>query len=422
MRSTGAFLLLAACTSSVASNPPADVEIEASADVVDASTPPDRVALDTPTPFDTAAPPDVVDASTPRPDHPALDTPTSLDVGGALPCTAGRIEECPCGNGLRGVQTCQPSGVYGPCVCADGGASADVGDRTDLPLAMDTAAPTDTGVPRPDVPPTNPLCPTTTVAVVTGCYTEEGCDSLCPRGRFVGRATAPSWRVTGIVISEPAALASPLILNVINPPLRDGKFLWGLSLDLTSNTFRTGALQRPFTRGVLGAGLLDGAFAYWSGNAPGVGAPNRWNPIAGTITGTSSVTTAASTNTMNLPIFNDDGSVLVELPLSNVRLLDVPVSSDRGCIGLGRLRVGRYNECSSDWDTTAGGSVEGVITVSAARGINVSALGQSLCQLISGTNCDAPMNTWTRQPDTMVGTEPGYRFTGRFAAVSADIR
>ncbi len=369
--------------------------------------PPDQTAIDTPSPSDTPAP---------------------FDVGGALPCTAGRIEGVPCGNGLRGVQTCQPSGVYGPCVCADSGASADAGDRTDLgaamdlPLAMDTGAPTDTGVPRPDVPPTDPLCPTTAVAVVTGCYTEEGCDSLCPRGRFVGRATAPSWRVTGIVISEPAALASPLILNVINPPLRDGKFLWGLSLDLTSNTFRTGALQRPFTRGALGAGLLDGAFAYWSGNAPGVGAPNRWNPIAGTITGTSSVTTAASTNTMNLPIFNDDGSVLVELPLSNVRLLNVPVSSDRGCIGLGRLRVGRYNECSSDWDSTAGGSVEGVITVSSARAITVTALGQSLCQLISGTNCDAPMNTWARQPDATVGSEPGYRFTARFAAVSADIR
>lgn len=44
------------------------------------------------------------------------DTP---DAGGAQPCTAGRVEECPCGDGRRGTQTCQPSGSYGPCVCAD---------------------------------------------------------------------------------------------------------------------------------------------------------------------------------------------------------------------------------------------------------------------------------------------------------------
>lgn len=413
MRVAAALFLVASCTTSVAGRPPADVPITPSvdapdvsaptdaaplADVIDAATAPDQTVVDAPSPADTAAP---------------------FDVGGALPCTAGRIEECPCGNGLRGVQTCQPSGVYGPCVCADGGASVDAGGAADV---GDAGAPTDTGVPRADVPPTDPLCPTTAVRVENNCYTEEGCASLCPRGRFVGRASAPSWRVTGIEITAPAALASPLILNVINPPLRDGRFLWGLSLDLTSNTFRTGALQRPFTRGTLGAGLMDGAFTYWSGNAPFARDLNRWNPIAGTITGTSSVTTTASSNTLNLPIFNDDGSVLVELPLSNTRLVDVPLSPDRGCIGLGVLRAARYNECSSGWDTSVGGTIEAVIRVSVARTIYVTALNQFLCQLLSGTQCDAPMNTWTRQPDTAVGAEPGYRFTARFAAVSADIR
>ena len=69
-----------------------------------------------------------------------------------------------------------------------------------------------------------------------------------------------------------------------------------------------------------------------------------------------------------------------------------------------------------------GGTVEAAITVSSARGINVSALNQTLCQLLSGTNCDMPMPMWTRQPNAMVGTEPAYRLVARFAAISANVQ
>lgn len=99
--------ILAACSSETA--PPADAPV--ASDVVDAVA------------FDTSAPGDV------------------LDVGGAQPCTAGRVEECPCGNGRRGMQTCQPSGVYGPCVCADAGSPMDVvaADAVDVPAARDVS-------------------------------------------------------------------------------------------------------------------------------------------------------------------------------------------------------------------------------------------------------------------------------------------
>jgi len=63
-----------------------------------------------------------------------------LDAGGAQACTAGRIEECPCGDGRRGMQTCQPSGVYGPCVCADAGSPMDVVVAADV---VDAGAPRD---------------------------------------------------------------------------------------------------------------------------------------------------------------------------------------------------------------------------------------------------------------------------------------
>lgn len=64
-----------------------------------------------------------------------------FDVGGAQPCTAGRVEECPCGDGRRGTQTCQPTGVFGACVCADA-----------------AVARPDVVVPREDVPPADVGC------------------------------------------------------------------------------------------------------------------------------------------------------------------------------------------------------------------------------------------------------------------------
>lgn len=296
--------------------------------------------------------------------------------------------------------------------CGDSNTTTDAG-----------TTPTDSGTPADTGGGDGGGCATTAVSVMNMCYTEEGCDSLCPRQRYASNAMTPSWRITALTVTEPAALASPLIAGVINPPLRDGRFLWGLSFNFTNNTFRTGPLNRMFTRGMLGAGLMDGTYAYYNNNAPMMGGmPNRWNPAAGMAMGTSTVSTADNMAVVNLPIFNDDGSILVELPLANARLVDVPVSADRGCIGLGRLRAGRYNECSSEWDTTMGGSVTAAITVAAARTITVSALNQTLCQLLSGTPCDMPMGSWMRQPNTMVGTEPAYRLTAKFAAIAANIQ
>lgn len=303
--------------------------------------------------------------------------------------------------------------VSAATACGDSNTTTDAGNTpTDAAVTTDTGGGGDGGG-----------CATTAVSVMNMCYTEEGCDSLCPRQRHMNNAMTPSWRITALTVQQPAALASQLIAGVINPPLRDGWFLWGLSFNFTDNTFRTGPLNRMFTRGMLGAGLMDGTYAYYNNNAPMMGGnPNRWNPATGAAMGTSSVSTSTMGLTVNLPIFNDDGSILVELPLANARLVDVPVSTDRGCIGLGRLRAGRYNECSSEWDTTMGGTVEAAITVTAARSIQVSALNQSLCQLLAGTPCEMPMGSWTRQPDTMVGTEPAYRLTAKFAAISANIQ
>ena len=353
-------------------------------------------------------------------------------------CTPGAQVTCPCPGGGSGAQVCAASGDgYGACSCGTADAGADAAAIGDAPAA-DAPPVGDGGAPVDAVAVGDVVSPRDVPAVDTGtpsdssapgdagpasCYTEEGTDPLCPRQRYMNNEMTPSWRVTALTITQPVALASPLIAGVINPPLRDGRFLWGVSVDFANNTFRTGPLNRMFTRGTVGLGLMDGTFAYYNNNAPTMGGmPNRWNPATGMTMGTSTVSTVDSMATVNLPIFNDDGSILVELPLSNARLVDVPVSMDRGCIGLGRIRAGRYNECTSEWETMMGGTVEAAITVEAARNINVSALNQTLCQLLSGTPCTMPQMSWMRQPDTMVGGQPAYRLVAKFAAVSANIQ
>ena len=289
---------------------------------------------------------------------------------------------------------------------------------TDSPVAADRPAATTDGGGG------GGACAPGAVTVTNMCYTEQGTAPLCPCQRYQGTPMNPSWRLTHLRVTEPAALSSALILGVINPPLREGRFLWGLNFNFTNNTFRTGPLNPMFTRGTLGAQLMDATYSFYNNDAPTTGGAmaNRWNPATGAITGTTTVSTGDQMAQVNLPIFNADGSVLVELPLANARLLDVPVSADRGCIGAGLVRAGRYNECSSEWETEAGGTVSAAITISAARSITVSALNQTLCQLLAGTDCAMPMPMWRNQPNTMVGTEPAYRLTAKFAGISANIR
>src|SRR5262245_56716400 len=58
--------------------------------------------------------------------------------GGKTTCVAGRVEACPCPNGVMGAQTCMETGTFGPCRCEsfDGGPPTDrpVDAGADLPL------------------------------------------------------------------------------------------------------------------------------------------------------------------------------------------------------------------------------------------------------------------------------------------------
>lgn len=58
-------------------------------------------------------------------------------------CTAGTVQECPCGQGVTGVQTCDSSGIFSECDCPDAGGDTRIAEDT----APDTAPSEDTALP-----------------------------------------------------------------------------------------------------------------------------------------------------------------------------------------------------------------------------------------------------------------------------------
>lgn len=270
----------------------------------------------------------------------------------------------------------------------------------------------------------------------SACFTQEGSAPLCPSSAIAqADAMRPNYRVTHIKITAPTALATPILGNTVNGAIHSGGFLWGMSFDRVANTVRTGALNSTMiTRGTVGQGLLDGTFHYYAGNAPSAGGDggalpgNRWDPVSTTLTASGDrVNSGMVMGTVRLPIYDTSGALLTELPLEDARLTMVNLSGDK-CIGLGSLSGGRFNECTSNWQTADGtmmpyGRIEATITVAAARTVTVSPLMTTLCNLLAASNCETtPQAMWTRQPDAMVAGQPGYSLVAEFAAVSARIQ
>lgn len=266
----------------------------------------------------------------------------------------------------------------------------------------------------------------------SNCYLQEAQMPVCPTPAVAqADAMRPSFRVTHIRITAPAALTSPILQNTVNDAIHRGNFLWGVTFDQGMNQVRTGALNtQMITRGMVGQGLLDGTFRYYAGNAPAMGGmANRWDPVStSTMAMGDRVTTGTLMGTVRLPIFDAAGALLTELPLENATMRNVLLSGDRRCIGAGQLSGGRFNECTSNWQTSDGmmmpfGTIDAVITAASARMVRVSALNTTLCNLLAGADCDTvPLAMWVRQPDAMAGMQPGYRLTTEFAAVSARIQ
>ena len=262
-------------------------------------------------------------------------------------------------------------------------------------------------------------------------YHECATAGVCPARRVPNDATRPTWRMTYLRPTSPSAIANAAVEDAVNARMQAGTFLWGLSFDLEAGTVRTGGFN-PTTRtlGATGLGLLDGQYRYFNRDAAGMGDAARYDSITSTVTVTNGrATSGMFMGTVRLPVYNPDGSLFTVLPLTNLRLIAVKLTTDRGCIGEGRPHDGRFAEHASVWNTVDDtgspyGTVEADITAEEARAVDV-AIGTMivpLCDLLAGAPCTNPMKMWPKQPDTMVNAMPAWRLRADFAAVSATVR
>jgi|JI10StandDraft_1071094.scaffolds.fasta_scaffold628925_1 hypothetical protein len=243
-----------------------------------------------------------------------------------------------------------------------------------------------------------------------GCHREALPVARCPAAAVSHANEArPAFRVAQMHVDAPAALASALILNVLNDAIREGGLRWGVSLDLRDRRVRTGAMEL-LARGSLGLGLIDGRYRFF--------ASGEWAAGEGALTVNGDrVSSALIAGPVRLPVSARDGSVVTTLPLRCLRFVDVSLASGR-CLGSPEPLGGAFDECQSRWG--AADRVEAVIAVDDARGSPLAGVG-TLCDVLAGGDCRAETSTWARPPDATCGDAAGYRFSARLAAISARV-
>ena len=261
-----------------------------------------------------------------------------------------------------------------------GGCGDDDGDTTDSTPPMDMG---DTGT---DAGPVEVLCPQNVP------NPDEQMLPCCYRVSNADRLDAPEFRVTNLQISEPAgtALVSPSVLNILAQAVEEERFNWLMQATVVGNevTVNTGYGEYDEATGV---------YSFVDGVAPGPGDPDRWNPVVimGTLEG-DTFSAPPVPGAFAVPIFNETGDALdLELPLNSFEVISATFSDDRSCIGErvdGRQLYQNY---------VTGGQVRTFITVEDARISIVTQLaGASLCNLISGADCDATAPAdWRSPPD-----------------------
>lgn len=310
--------------------------------------------------------------------------------------------------------------AYGCPAPTPGNDVAAVVDASDIPIAC-----------ADGFVPSDPTMDAGTCHRVTTCDMSPFCPSLT-----VNNPMEPRFVIAQLDISSPAVLApNQPVGRIVNDAIVQGKFFWGISVDVANHTMRTGALltdqpEQP------GAGYLTNQFHFLQGTAPGAN-PLRWDPVqAGiTIAGDVFSTSVTPIPLVTVPIYgprNDAGvaSLLAELPLRNTRMHDVVMTANRNCIGLAKFQ---YVSClRGRWDTVSAstmtpyGVLEADVTVTDADAIIVVDLPgpPSLCALIAGTSANdcasVPQANWRTPPET-TAAGPGWHLTANFSGYAVNI-
>lgn len=225
---------------------------------------------------------------------------------------------------------------------------------------------------------------------IAGCTIDEaacGSASSClPTADNTGKSVV-DLRIRRLNVAAPAALAAPFIQKTIVTNGIDfdapkcgeggkGLFTWLLRVDRTTNSLTTGGA--PPSSDPLGKGFC---FAHFDA------AGNVVEPVTLPIQFEGDTFKTLEKKKLNVPIFlSTELSSVVVLPITDVTVQGVSLSTDGNCIG-GFNKNALAANCSdnpdvcSKWNTA--GSLGGYITLEEADNVFIKDLNRTLCVVLS---------------------------------------
>jgi len=269
---------------------------------------------------------------------------------------------------------------------------------------------------------------------------------FCPRFRN-NDMNNPKFVLTQIDIYQPSSLLpTSAVGRLLNTSVRNAAFSWGIALDLTANTIRTGTIRQPVMRRV-GTGYYAETLNFVMNEAPVMGmlTADRWNPVTAPVTvmgNTVGMPTGMTVPVITIPVYDetDRTMLLTELPLRDARISDLRLTANRNCIGTAFAMFNSCGPSNNRWytssDNTVNGTPNGILeaklTFEDTLNIQVVSLNMPLCNIIARSPCrDAMTNmpvdptTLTVAPDTtvMVGgmPKPAWTLRAYVAGVAANI-
>ncbi|MBI5488076.1 MAG: hypothetical protein HY905_12150 [Deltaproteobacteria bacterium] len=233
---------------------------------------------------------------------------------------------------------------------------------------------------------------------------DEGGGGACPPTAISGGIS--TMRLRRLNVTLPEAMQGAVIKQLINGSMDDGSFIWLLRFE--------------------GIGTGEIVLETGSGQATGAADTYSFLPdpfLPDTMTMAEDVLDFSLTGDpiaeLNVPMWEESTSYPAP-PLLTLPLRELQIS---GTFSDDHLNIGVYDETAGDW--IDGGFLEGKVTTADAQATVIDLLGMTLCGLVSGDvglsgdpsdDCSEARHPWPQEPDTTVGTDPAYNFTGTIAA------
>jgi hypothetical protein len=219
-------------------------------------------------------------------------------------------------------------------------------------------------------------------------------------------------RMTSLEISAPPALTLPALQTILNDAMDEFDFLWLFEVDFAGASMTTGSgtatVSDPIT-------AEEFCHASWNPDYPA-------STVGLTVTG-DSISTATPIDNVTIPVYSG-GSLLLELPLTQLTLTDVAFDAEHTLVGTPNPPPDSL-AYAADWEEN--GSLEGYLGFDDAEGVLIEDLGMTLCALLCPGDCSTvtdPLTECTNPPEEIPGSGGtlGYRLAGTVggAAITID--